>query len=97
MMTAGFFGGLALMFVGIAILVLITSIIRLLGPILIVVGIYYLYKTLKARGAQPQAPQEEAQEEAEPEVFKDAAEILAEKYENADPSKYSYENQYKKQ
>ena len=81
MITAGFIGGLAMFFIGIAILALISSVIRILGPILIVVGIYYVIKTLMERSRQgserpPQAPVQE-----EPVEFKDEAEILAEKYE----------------
>ena len=87
----GFMGGLALLFIGIAILALITSIIRLLGPILIIIGIYYVYKTIKARNAQK--PEEPAPMETEPEEFKDAAEILAEKYEGPNSAEYKYKKQ----
>lgn len=77
--------GLMLFFVGIAVLVLITSLIRMFGPILIIVGLYYVYKNLKARHAQEAAPAAETwdiyEQKAEPERPKDEAEILAEKYE----------------
>ncbi|MBR5730578.1 MAG: hypothetical protein IKX89_01365 [Firmicutes bacterium] len=82
MITTGIFGGLALLFIGIAVLVLISSLIRLAGPILIILGIYYVYKTIKARNAQEaeaeEGPIEVHFEETKP---KDEAEILAEKYE----------------
>ena len=82
MITSGIFGGLALLFIGIAVLVLISSLIRLAGPILIIAGAYYLYKTYKARKEQGAEAAEEPIvvhfEESKP---KDAAEILAEKYE----------------
>ena len=90
MITTGFIGGLALLFIGIAILALITSIIRMLGPILIILGIYYVYKTIKTRNAQK--PEEPAPKEAEPEEFKDAAEILAEKYEGPNSAEYKYKS-----
>lgn len=93
MLTMGFLGGLALLFIGIAILALITSIIRMLGPILIILGIYYVYKTLKAR--KNQAPEADFTEKEEPEKFKDAAEILAEKYEGPDSIEYKYKSQNK--
>ena len=95
MFTAGFMGGLALLFIGIAILALITSIIRLLGPILIIIGIYYVYKTIKAR--KEQTPEADYSEKEEPEEFKDAAEILAEKYEGPDSVEYKYKSQNKGQ
>ena len=85
MITMGLFGGLALLFIGIAVLVLISSLIRILGPILIVVGIYYMFKTIKERKAQeaegPVETWEIYEQEVEPEMPKDEAEILAEKYE----------------
>ena len=94
MFTAGLFGGLAMFFVGIAILVLITSLIRLLGPILMIAGIYYFIKTIRNRNAQAQeaGSQEQAKEEpviidVDPEWTKDEAEKLAEKYE--DPQFYN--------
>ncbi len=93
MFTTGFIGGLAMLFIGIAIWTLITSIIRLLGPILIIAGIYYVIKTLKERNVQK--PEENVSKQAEPEEFKDAAEILAEKYEGPNSAEYKYKTQYK--
>ena len=90
-MMTGFIGGLALFFIGIAILALISSLIRLIGPILIIVGLYYIYKTYKERNAQK--PAEDSTIEVEPEEFKDEAEILAEKYEGSNSVNYQYKNQ----
>ena len=94
MMTTGFIGGMALLVIGIIILTVITSIIRMLGPILMIIGIYYVFKTLKARNAQA-AQEEPAPAAAEPEEFKDAAEILAEKYEGPNSAQYIYDSQKK--
>ena len=83
MITMGL--GLMLFFIGIAVLVLITSLIRLLGPILIIVGLYYVYKTIKERLARDGEAAEKVwdiyEQYSEPEEPKDEAERLAEKYE----------------
>ena len=77
--------GLMLFFAGIAVLVLITSLIRMLGPVLIIAGCYYVYKTLKARNANATEKAKETwdiyEQKVEPERPRDEAEILAEKYE----------------